>query len=232
MSVVFAQHLEDLQTAEKIILSFHTIAVGVLGTEVSAFPGGHLPQYIIRCAAGNIGVFFLSCPLVGFRIGHKEKRIVIQHLLKMGTEPFLIRGIPGESTADMIEQTAAGHGVQRLFHHVHGIGSRMALTVLHQEQQMMGCGELGCGAESSPLGTEVFLQHLISLVQQFRTGLSLPGSGHSVEIVHDFVSVFRQLFRRRLPHGCNLIENIQQTDPGIGAVFREIGAGINGKLIR
>ena len=85
MSVVLAQYLKDLQTAEKIILSFHTIAVGVLGTEVSAFPGGHLPQYIIRCAAGNIGVFFLSCPLVGFCIGHKEKRIVIQHLLKMGT---------------------------------------------------------------------------------------------------------------------------------------------------
>ena len=150
----------------------------------------------------------------------------------MRTEPFFIRGIPGESAADMIEQSSAGHGIQSLLRHGHGFGSGMMLAVLHEKQKMMRCGKFRRSAEASPRGAEVLLQHLIGLFHQLRTGLSFPRGGYTVEIVYNLVPVFRQFFRRFLPHGGDLVEDVQQADPGIGTVFREIGTGIDGKLIR
>ena len=85
------------------------------------------------------------------RIRQREQGIVVEHLFEMRHQPLLIGGVPAEAAADVIEDPAPKHMLQRTLRH----GSRCAIAgqtgVPKQEYEVVRCREFGRATKSAPV---------------------------------------------------------------------------------
>jgi hypothetical protein len=56
--------------------------------------------------------------LVAVQVGPGEERVVVEHLLEVGDEPDVVDRITREPAADVVEDAAGRHRVERHLDHV------------------------------------------------------------------------------------------------------------------
>ena len=114
---VRAQYLRQLVRRENVVLALDAIAVGVLPAIESACRIGQLAQHVIQRPLRGVTLPRKLAIPPCFRIGEREQRVVVEHLLKMRRKPPPVGGVAREAAADVVEDTAAVHALERALCH-------------------------------------------------------------------------------------------------------------------
>jgi hypothetical protein len=94
------------------------LGVGVLGGEEAAVGVAQLAQQVVRGAGGDLPVAGAAGELPGVQVDGHQLRVVVQHLLEVGHQPAPVGGVAVEAAAELVEDAAGGHPVQRERGHV------------------------------------------------------------------------------------------------------------------
>ena len=70
-----------------------------------------------RCESSQSNLW-LCTYLVGVCVGDAQLSLVVEHLLKVGHVPPLVRGVPGEPLGDVVEDPPLGHHLQGVEDHL------------------------------------------------------------------------------------------------------------------
>ena len=125
------------------------VAVGI-GRGVEAAVGRrHLAQHVVERLLGGPAEREPSGESVTRQVGARELRLVVEHLLEVRNLPRGVGRVAMEAAADLIEDPAARHGVERALGDARGIGARAARRLVEQEQQLRLRRELGRSAEAA-----------------------------------------------------------------------------------
>src|SRR5215467_15571287 len=82
--------------------AFFSFAISVLGCIKSTLAVKHLPKQIIGGFLGHIFEQLVPCDTIKLGVDTQELSVVIQHLLEMGHQPFLVDGITMEAATQVI----------------------------------------------------------------------------------------------------------------------------------
>ena len=144
------QQFAQLAVGKRVVFSLLALAVRVLPAIEAALGIQQLPQDVIQGAAEDLPIEGAPGLLIGFGIGQRQQRVVVEHFLKMGDEPHFIGGVPGKAAAHMVEQAAAVHSLQSLFRHGQGPGIPGAPGIPDQKDQIVRGGEFGGAPKAAP----------------------------------------------------------------------------------
>src|SRR5713101_9773637 len=83
-----------------------------------AFWAAHFPECEVESVARNIGVERIPRCLVGLGVEHGQLCLVVQHLFEMRHTPADICGVAMKTAANLIMNSARGHGTQVVQYHL------------------------------------------------------------------------------------------------------------------
>ena len=112
-----AEHRADLVDRPRVEQAFVPVSVlvggvGVLGGEE---PAGRMPQVAQHVLDGLFDDLLptrLAEDQVGVQVDADQQRLVVEHLLEVGNEPFLVDRVAGEAAADVVVDPATRHRVE------------------------------------------------------------------------------------------------------------------------
>ncbi len=129
--------------------AFLALAVRVLGRVETAAGLHHLADHVRSRFRNDLAEQGISGGLEGLGIGPQEQRVVVEHLLEVGDQPFRVDGIAVESAAQVVVDAAVAHFRQGMDGHVEGRLPPGPEVLAQQEGQRHGRGELGLRAETA-----------------------------------------------------------------------------------
>lgn len=135
------------------------------------------------------------------------------------------------AAADLVTDSAPGHGVQRALRHAQRLRLPLLRAVIHQKQQIVGRGEFGRLAEAAPSGIKALLKRVIGLLQQPQVGISSKGGRRPAHHRCDLVTGLQQLLPLIVPEENHPLQQLQQSGPAIPALLWKIGSGEKGPLL-
>ena len=106
---------------------------------------------------------------MGVEVEARQEGVVIEHLLKVGHQPVGVGGVPVETAANLIVDTAAGHLLQGHLHHFQGTLVVTVVVVAEQEFRGHWLRKLGRRAEPAVLVVEIGGNIGIRLVQDINS---------------------------------------------------------------
>ena len=160
-----AQRPVEFAPRPEIELALFAFAVGVLGREEAACRGGEVPQDVVRDLGRRASELVPAGRREGLGVDLGQEGLVVEHLFEMGDEPIGVGRIAMEAEAEVVEDAAAAHGLEGLSGHAQGLAVAGPLPVSQQKADVVGEGELGRAAETTPGSVEIRRQLAESLVQ-------------------------------------------------------------------
>ena len=229
---ILPQHGLDLLRGEQIIGPFHAAAVRILTTEETALLSLQFPQTVVQGALRHAAVQGDVPILPGLGVHQGQQGVVVKRLFKMGSQPLPVCGVAGKAPAEMVIDPAPVHLPQAVVRHLAELFVLGVIAQPQQKQQVVGGGELGCGAEAAGLlviGTAQLLRRGLQLVRP-RLG---RGEGRLVHHkVPHLVGGGKQILPVPVPLGRNGPQQGDQPRLTMAAFPGNIGAGKEGQLLR
>jgi hypothetical protein len=112
-----------------------------------------LAQQVVGGQAGHPPVALGAGDLPGARVQPHQLGVVVEHLLEVRHQPALVGRIAVEAAAELIEDAARRHPVQRELHHLQR-PAPAAQMAAEQEVECHRLRELGRSPEPTPVGVE------------------------------------------------------------------------------
>ena len=231
-SGVFTQHGLDLCGGEEIVCALAPLTVRVLAAEKAAFFVAKLPEAVVQGALRHSAVQGHVPVLPGLGIGQGQQGVIIQGLFKMGGQPLPVGGIAGKAAAEVVVNAALIHLPQGVFHLKPCTLFPAESGVAQQEDQVVGRGEFGRGAEAAVLRVIGVRQLLCRPPDILLTGEAGFSTALAVEIGSDVVSGADKLLPTVFPAGGHGVQQRKQPRLPAHVVFRQIGGGEKGLLLR
>ena len=230
--VILTQHGFYLPGSEEIVSSLAALAVRVLAAEKTAFFVLQLPETVVQGILRHLAVQGHVPVLPGLGIGQGQKRVIVQRLFKMGGQPLPVGGIAGKAAAEMVIDAALIHLPQGVFHLPSCTFVAAEGGVAQQEDQVVGGGKFGRGAEAAVFLIIGVCQLLCCPLQILLAGetalfhlLAAEKSGNVVAGTHKLLPSVLPAFRHSVQQG---------QKPGLPEriVFGQIGGSKKGLLLR
>ncbi len=107
------------------------------------------------------------------RQGHKEQRLIVQHLLEMRKPPDGIGGVAVQPSPNVIVDAPTHHGGEGRIHHIEGRFVAGGRAVRAQKEKRMRSGKLRRPSEPAVRGVELSAQGRDAVVENSRLGSAL-----------------------------------------------------------
>ena len=163
--------------------------------------------------------------LIGFDIGYQQQGVVIEHLFKVRHQPHFIRGIPGETAADMVKDAAARHVLQRDLYHFYGVGFLQGIGVPHEKQQIVRRREFWCCPKAAPFIVKLLGKLTVCPFHQPAVRLRAIARLSLIDRRGNLISRPQQLLPVVFPKVSYPIKQIHQSKSSIAAILGKIGSG-------
>ena len=155
--------------------------VGVLGRVESPALPRHVAQDVVQGRPREPSGKLAHGGPAGVQRAGGDLRLVVEHLLEMGDEPFRIDGVAVETAADMVVDPAAGHRPDRPGDHPRGLDARLACEPLDcraakEEREVRGTGELRRPAKPAEPRVKGLRVVLVGLLEGNARGLARRSS--------------------------------------------------------
>ncbi len=191
-----ASHLRQLLERPHEELALHALGVGVLRGEEPAVSMAQVAQQVGGRPAHHLAVPLGAGDLPRPRVQADELRVVVEHLLEMRDQPAMIRRVAVEAAAELVEDPAGRHPVQRELHHLQRLRPAPKVAA-QQELQGHRLRELGRRGEAAPPGIEPLPDPLQRLPQHPLVQLA-RGPGERAGLHGDVLSDLPALLARVL----------------------------------
>ena len=111
----YLAHLVDRPRVKQAFVAVTVLVgrVGILGRIEPAGGMAQLAQHVLDGLLDDLLPTCLAEDEVRVEVDADQQRLVVEHLLEVGHEPFLVDRVAGEATADMVVHATAGHRVER-----------------------------------------------------------------------------------------------------------------------
>ncbi len=163
---VRAQDLLELSRRPGVEAALLALGVRVDGRDERALGRGHVAQEEVGRAARHPGQLAPPRHLPGLGVGHRQQRVVVEHLLEVWDEPFRVGRVAVEAAPHLVLEAPGGHPLQGEHRHVQRPRVARPAVVAQEEAHREARRELG-GA----------LQPPVALVEGAGEELDRPGNG-------------------------------------------------------
>ncbi len=165
-----AEHPAKIRRVPDVELSFDPLAVGILGREEGAARCAHVAQNVGEDLPGGLLHERPAGQLEGLKKAQRHQGLVVEHLLEVGEQPLLVRGVAVKPEAHVVPDPAQAHGAEGAVDHLERPGLARARMVPQQEVKPVRGGELGRLLEPPVAGIVAQRQLLVSPVQKPQAG--------------------------------------------------------------
>ncbi|KAF5034706.1 hypothetical protein DSECCO2_593300 [anaerobic digester metagenome] len=220
-AVVFPEDPDDLVFRPEVELPLLALAVRIFRRVEPAGRIGHVPQDVgdrLPCGPGKL---LPSRRKILLRICHHQERLVVEHLLEVRDEPLGVRRIAVEPVADLVEDPAPPHGVQRLLDHRVGRLLPGPVPVTEQEYEVVRSREFGCVPKPAVLTVEDPEEGLVGLIENGLVKIALPrrGAGRALERLHHLTAGVLEVLTLALPDLADPGDEVEEPGHPVTALF-------------
>ena len=185
----------------------------------------HVAQQVVQSLLTYPPVSLLPRELPGVQVGAGQEGVVVEHLLEVGHQPFVVGGIAVETSSQVVEDAPCGHGVQGLLdlRPYRRVGlQRLAGEKIIDEYRLR---ELGSTSPAAVDGVERGAESLQGAAVQDRRlrGVVRPARGSPARVAHALDESSGCPFEFFPPPGPCLGEGLQHLLEGGHAVAGAIG---------
>ena len=150
----------------------------------------------------------------------------------MRHQPHFIRGIPGETAADVVKDAAARHVLQRDLRHFHSAGFLHGISIPHEKQQIVGRREFWCCPKAAPFMVKSLGKLTVCPFHQPSVRLRAIACLSLIDRSGNPISRPQQLLPVVLPEIGYPFQQLHQAKSSIAAMLGKIGSGKEWFLLR
>ena len=161
---------------------------------------------------------------MSLRVCQDEECLVVEHLLEVRDEPLRVRRVAVEPVADLVEDPATAHGMERLLDHRVCRLLPRPVPVPEQEYEVVRGRELGRIPEPPVLPVEDPEEGVIGLVENRLAGFALlrRGSRRALQRLDDLVAGVLEFLPLVLPDLTDPGDEIQKAGHPVAALLGDV----------
>ncbi len=139
----------DLLHPPEVVTPLLSLTIGIFRGIESPLRRTQVAKAIVEDFPDRPGMGFIAGGLKRFREGHRQKGLIVEHLLEVGHEPLRVGAVAVKAMTQLIEDPPLAHRGKGLIRHPERIRRTGPPPVAEQKNDLMGHGELRGVAESA-----------------------------------------------------------------------------------
>ena len=233
----WSQDFAHLIRGPDVELALHTLAVRIFRRVERACGGAHVSLDVGQHVPRTLGVHGLARHLMGLQQCPHEQRVVVEHLLEVRNQPFVVGAVAAQTAADLVVDAACEHFLERVFHHLQRFQISGAEVVPQQQLQSHARRKLvlRLKLEAPVIRIVAFAEILGGCLLGLPAGNGGSGAlrlGIALEVSQQIPGNVFQLATVAVPQLHELFQHCPERGASVKVVGREVGAAGDGPTVR